>query len=163
MPPFDPRNPFPFKEFGSISYADEQLHAHAADLWLGLDVAAVERELSARGCRMRAPAASGDEQQLWLGLAASSLLTPYIEIRRSLEALGVRAGLTIVDLGAAYGRMGFVIARCFPGARFIGYEYAGERVREGGRALDRFARSAARADASLRHVDLSATEFTPEP
>jgi hypothetical protein len=165
MASFDPRDPFPFLPLGALSAAEEQSHALAADAWLGLDVAAVERELMFRGCRSRAPGASGEAQELWLGLAATSLLTPYIEIRRALQAAGAGPGATIVDLGAAYGRMGFVVARCFPGARFIGYEYAGERVAEGARALARFARASGAAPGAARLVgaDLSAPGFAPGP
>ena len=157
MPPFDPRDPFPLLQ---ASYPEEQAHAFAADAWLGLDVAGVERELLARGCRRRAPGRSGDLQELWLGLAPSSLLTPYCEIRRLLEAAGLRDDMTVVDLGAAYGRMGFVVARCYPQSRFVGYEYAGERVEEGARALARFCRD---DRAVLQHADLASPLFAPRP
>ena len=154
---FDPRNPFPSSSHGEIAYAAEQAHSAAADAWLGLNLAAVEREISERGCRLRAP---GETQELWLGLAVSSLLTPYTEIKRVLEAVGCGGKSTVVDLGAAYGRMGFVVARCFPGARFVGYEYVGERVREGNRALRLFEWSMG-VDIRLQHADLASPDFKP--
>jgi ubiquinone/menaquinone biosynthesis C-methylase UbiE len=104
-----------------------------------------------RGSRLRAPDASGEVQELWFGLDVQALLTPYTELRRILEKLDVRDGQTVIDLGAAYGRMGFVMNRHFGGARFIGYEYVGERVEEGRRALIRFGAKSA----SLVHADLA--------
>lgn len=158
---FDPRDPFPQIAYGSVSYVDEQAHALKADSWLGLNVADTERSLSERGCLHRAPGASGQAQELWFGLSASSLMTPYVEIRRTLEAIILSSGSRVADLGAAYGRMGFVLARCFPGVRFVGYEYAGERVASGNGALARFTKSNG-ADVRLKHADLSATHLTPE-
>lgn len=159
---FESRDPFPLMAFGSVSYADEQAHAFQADAWLKLNVGSAERLLVDRGCRMSAPDNSGETQELWFGLAASSLLTPYIEIRRTLDAVGVRPGFTVVDLGAAYGRMGFVIARCYPGAKFVGYEYAGERVQEGARALRAFEWTE-RDLVKLLHADVASPAFVPEP
>jgi predicted nicotinamide N-methyase len=104
-----------------------------------------------RGSRLRAPDASGDVQELWFGLDVQALLTPYTELRRILEKLQVERGQTVIDLGAAYGRMGFVMHRHFADARFIGYEYVGERVEEGRRALTRFGAKSA----SLVHADLA--------
>lgn len=158
---FDPRDPFPLVPFGAVPYAQEQAHAFSADAWLKLNVAGAERRLLDRGCRMRAPESSGEPQELWLGLAASSLLTPYVEIRRTLEAVGTRPGFVAVDLGAAYGRMGFVVARCFPGARFVGYEYAGERAQEGSRALRAFSWVDPEL-VKLKHADVASPSFVPE-
>jgi precorrin-6B methylase 2 len=64
-----------------------------------------------------------------------TLLTPYLEIRQMLEDLAPAPGSTLVDLGAGYGRIGFVVARHFPEVNFIGYEFVKERVDEGTRCL----------------------------
>jgi hypothetical protein len=142
---FEPDDPFPRVE---LPYAQAQLHAERVDHWLGLDT---------RACEARIEPIAG--QQLWTELPVRALLTPYTELRAMLERLAPARGQTVVDLGAAYGRLGFVMARHSPEARFVGYELAEERVLEGRSALARFgARNAA-----LIAADLSATGFAPEP
>jgi hypothetical protein len=63
-------------------------------------------------------------------------MTPYSEIRFMLEQ--IPKAKSIVDLGAGYGRMGFVIERHFPSIDFLGVEAVVERVKEGAAALKRF-------------------------
>lgn len=154
---FQPSDPFPLLEPGRHSHAEARAHAAVCDMWLGLGAEAIECELMTRGFCARAPGASGEKQKLWFGLDVQALLTPYVELRALLEKLHVRPGQTLVDLGAAYGRMGFVLSRHVPGARFIGYEYVGERVAEGRRALKRFGAESA----ELLHADLAAHETCP--
>lgn len=131
--------------------SDARDHAADADRWLGMRVEPIEATLTRVGSREPAPATSGDKHQLWFGLSPRDLLTPYLEIRRSLASLALEPGMTVVDLGAAYGRMGFVLHRHEPGVRFVGYEYVGERVREGNRALEKFGATLA----ELHHADLT--------
>src|SRR5690606_13371721 len=88
-----------------------------------------------------------------------SMLTPYIEIRILLESLQLPSGSRVVDLGAGYGRMGFVIGKNYPQLEFIGYEMVPERVEEACRVLNRFAYPNVR----MEECDLSAPSFRPEP
>jgi hypothetical protein len=148
---FEVSNPFPILDPLSHSQSEERAHAAACDSWLGLRTSEVEGKLLERGSRLRAPAATGEQQELWFGLDVQALLTPYTELRRILQRLEVQSGQTVIDLGAAYGRMGFVMHRHFSEVRFIGYEYVGERVEEGRRALARFGAKSA----SLVHADLA--------
>jgi hypothetical protein len=154
---FDPSEPFPNLEASGSSYSAAQSHSQLVDSWLGLQTELTEKQLSESGCRLRAPNSSGDYQVLWIGLARKSLLTPYSEIRNLLQQLCLKPGETVVDLGAGYGRMGFVINRHYPDINFIGYEYVGERVREGERCLKKLANP----DIKLIHADLSASDFAP--
>ena len=153
MPRFEARNPFPLQAEFSLNEARD--HAMEADRWLGLRVDVIEASLARQGSRDPAPQTSGDKHQLWFGLSPRDLLTPYLEIRLMLSELCLKPGMTVIDLGAAYGRMGFVLHRHEPGVRFIGYEYVGERVREGRVALDRFGAELA----ELHHADLTASVF----
>lgn len=152
---FNPADPFPLSLSAIETYQDLQMHSCEADRWLGLNIEKIEADLQASGCRLRAQQASGEHQQLWIGLAPKSLLTPYVEIRRTLEALQLPKGSVIADLGAAYGRMGFVIGRYFPELKFIGYEYVGERVREFRRCASRFGFK----NIEMHHVDLCSPQF----
>lgn len=122
---FDPMDPFPLLPEERHDYAAEQAHAARVDQWLGLATAEVEQEVGVT-----------PGQQNWAGLPIQALMTPYTELRFILEQLKPRPGEAVVDLGAAYGRMGFVMARHFPQARFIGFELDRSRVAEGKRCWE---------------------------
>jgi hypothetical protein len=49
--------------------------------------------------------------------------------------LDLKPGESIVDLGAAYCRMAFVLARHYPGVKFLGIECVPQRVAEAQRIL----------------------------
>ena len=107
-------------------------------------------------------AADGKQEQNWVGLPSRSLLTPYTEIRETIVRLKPRDGSTLVDLGAGYGRMAFVIAAHFPTLRFVGYELVPERVQEGLKGLERMrARGATLKNVELLKQDLSEQRFRP--
>jgi precorrin-6B methylase 2 len=154
---FDPAEPFPRIEGDGPVYAEAQVHSAHVDSWLGLDTEKIERELVEKGCRKRAPNSVKEHQVLWIGLALQSLLTPYSEIRSLLARVNPASGSTVVDLGAGYGRMGFVIARHYPQVNFIGYEYVGERIQEGVRCLEKIKNPLIK----FVHADLSAPDFSP--
>ncbi len=71
--------------------------------------------------------------QTWVGLDLQTLQTPYSEILRILQLLKIKPYQHIVDLGAAYGRMGIVIGGLYIKNSFTGYEYVKGRVDEGNR------------------------------
>lgn len=154
---FHPSSPFPFVDPATHTYAEAQMHSAEVDRWLGFRLAPIEGALSESGCRLRAPEGSGEKQELWFGLDPQSLLTPYTEIRYLLEKLNLQSGQTVIDLGAGYGRMGFVVNRHFPGVRFVGYEYVGERVQEAKRLFNLHGLK----DCFVQHADLSSSKFIP--
>lgn len=155
MIPFLASAPFPIVDPSRVRQSEVFAHAEACDRWLDLRVSKIEAELASVGCRLRAPRASGEKQQIWIGLEPQMLLTPYTEIRWLLEKLKIKSTATVVDLGAAYGRVGFVMARHLPHATFIGYEYVGERVKEANRALEKFGAK----KAHVEHADLASSDF----
>lgn len=71
--------------------------------------------------------------QTWVGLDIQTLQTPYSEIYRILQLLKLKPFQHIVDLGAAYGRMGIVVGGLYIKNIFTGYEYVKARVDEGNR------------------------------
>lgn len=71
--------------------------------------------------------------QTWVGLDLQTLQTPYSECYRILQLLKIRPYQHIIDLGAAYGRMGIVVGGLFIKNSFTGYEYVKARVDEGNR------------------------------
>jgi hypothetical protein len=154
MIPFDPQNPFPLLPDSSSypTYKDAQKHSAEADAWLGLNTEDAEKKIQSisSGTDIR-------DEQLWVGLPVKTLLTPYTEIRTLLSQLDPKPDQRIVDLGAGYGRMGFVIGRHFPDVHFIGYEIVEERVEESNRCLKKFNY----LKVQMRVADLSAPNFKP--
>jgi hypothetical protein len=71
--------------------------------------------------------------QTWVGLDLQTLQTPYSECLRILQLLKIKPYQHIIDLGAAYGRMGVVIGGLYLKNSFTGYEYVKARVDEGNR------------------------------
>lgn len=71
--------------------------------------------------------------QTWVGLDLDTMQTPYSECLRILQLLKIRPYQHVIDLGAAYGRMGIVIGGLFIKNSFTGYEYVKSRVDEGNR------------------------------
>jgi hypothetical protein len=156
---FSASNPFPLLRYDDKNTTDARIRAHSdqVDAHLGMQIEKVEKKLRLHGCLIKAPGARAKPQELWIGLAAKRFLTPYTEIRTILSLLKPKQGSTIVDLGSGYGRMGFVIGRHYPKIKFIGYEYAGERVKESKKCLNRLRYPLVK----FRHADLSSLEFRP--
>jgi len=148
---FDPADPFPLFPEGAHSYSDEQRHSDLVDRWIGLRTEETERTI----LTSRTKIGAGNDEQHWIGLPVRTLLTPYSEIRRMLSLLDLRAGSTLVDLGAGYGRIGFVLARHFPDVLFLGYECVPERAEEARRCLS------GTRNAVIACVDLSDPDFIP--
>lgn len=147
---FDPNDPFPLVSSGN--YEDEKNHAAKVDAWLGFDVESIERRLRAggEGTSKEPYATSGRPREFWLSKSVQTFSTPYTELRAILEEIRPLAGETVVDLGAAYGRMAHVLDRHFPEASFDGYEIVRERQEEGQRVMN--LRRLARASIQCRDV-----------
>lgn len=139
---FDPENPFPLAPAG-VSYAEEKAHSGLVDNWLGLRIEEVESRL----------VDPKDGAKRWIGQGAAVFQTPYSEIRRMLS-LVKPVGL-VVDLGAAYGRLGFVLAHHFPGTSFLGFELVEQRAAEGNRIMRRHRLTAAKIEVA----DISLPDF----
>ncbi len=117
----------PLPALSEYSYSDAKIFSRKLDQLLGLEIEQVEKTILLN-----------DPHTPWAGLEPQALQTPYPEIRMMLSILDLKVGQTIVDLGAAYGRMGLVIAVFHEGVDFIGYEVSKERVQEGNRVYDQF-------------------------
>ncbi len=144
---FDPLNPFPLVTLTPELYPDAKRHAAKVDEWLGLAVEATE-------ARIRAPK---DDQERWQDRHSSIWLTPYVELRAWLEEVKPEPGETVVDLGAGYGRLGFVLARHFPLTRFLGFELVKERVGQGAECLKKFGA----VNSELLEADISSPAWQP--
>lgn len=80
-----------------------------------------------------------DGHQTWIGLDPQTLQTPYSELSDIVSFIVNKlmpvSGSKFVDLGAGYGRLGFVLQQLAPEINFMGFEYVAERVAEGSRIL----------------------------
>ena len=128
---FDPLNLFPKVTPETVPYIEEKAHSKLVDDFLGYQIDEVELRLihKIQGLENRA--------EQWIGLAPESLQTPYTEIRRMLESVDLKPEEKVVDLGAGYGRMGFVLNSFFPDSEFMGVEISKLRVEEGNRIYQR--------------------------
>jgi hypothetical protein len=73
--------------------------------------------------------------QTWVGLDIQTLQTPYSECLRILQLLKIKPYQHVIDLGAAYGRMGIVLGGLYIKNSFTGFEYVSSRVHEGNRVF----------------------------
>lgn len=151
---FDPRDPYPLVDLATVPYASQKAHAAAVDAWLGFEVESVESRLE------RESASRELAREQWIGLAPESLQTPYVEFRAMIEAvrpLVTAAAPVFADIGAAYGRLAFVLHAHWPEVRFLGLELAAARVEEGGRVIARHALPRA----ELRMADVVTAPLPP--
>ena len=145
---FSPEDPFPYVPgYGPQHYAAAKRHAAEVDAWLGLRVKEVEESLKD----------PGDGEQRWIDRHSSIFLTPYVELRDWLELLKPAPGTRVVDLGAGYGRLGFVLEKHAPGVVFEGFELVPERVQEGRDALARFGAR----HSKIEVANLASADFFP--
>ncbi|MGE3609808.1 MAG: hypothetical protein AB7I27_09510 [Bacteriovoracaceae bacterium] len=118
-------------------------HANFVDKILGFRLRYIEEMLvaEARGFEPEGSHESWGPKihegvQTWVGLDLQTLQTPYSECLRILQLLKIRPYQHIIDLGAAYGRMGVVIGGLYIKNSFVGYEYVKARVDEGNRVYN---------------------------
>lgn len=115
-------------------------HAQLVDEILGVRVKYIEEMLVAEAKGFEAEGSHEtwgpllhEGVQTWVGLELQTLQTPYSECFRILQLLKIKPYQHIIDLGAAYGRMGMVVGGLFIKNSFTGYEYVKARVDEGNR------------------------------
>lgn len=83
------------------------------------------------------------EAQAWIGLPSEALQTPYSVLSEALQVFKTSSGekkfklKDVVDLGAGYGRLGFVLHSLFPDCSFTGYEILKERSDEANRIYNK--------------------------
>lgn len=156
-----------FFEFERAS--DHHSHSEIIDNLIGVNPKEIERHLLLEGIRAL-PEGNIDNwgkhlhqgHQTWVGLDPNSLQTPYAEISEMLKKISPQKNDHIIDLGAAYGRMGFALHYLYPECFFTGYEYLHVRVDEGNRIFNKFQCDRAlliQQDLSHSHFDLPVADI----
>ena len=97
-------------------------------------------------------------RQTWVGLDPETLQTPYPQLWEICEQLEIQKGEVVVDLGAAFGRLGLVLNCYAPETVFLGYEYVRKRAEEAERVFRYYHCENAR----VRCVDLADENFYPD-
>jgi hypothetical protein len=134
------------------SYREAQLHSREVDEWLGLLVDETEMKIA------RNPELTQfDQREQWVGLNPDALQTPYTECRTILDLIQIKPNQALVDLGAGYARMGFVMGLHFADSKYIGYEICADRVIEAKRILNQHHFS----NVQLEHQDIARLDFMP--
>lgn len=149
-------------KFQTPPQGDPYVHADEIDRELGFQVTEIERQLLARAQTL-VPNGDMDSwgrklhggSQTWVGLSPQVLQTPYDELDRICQRLELSHGAHVLDLGAGYGRLAFVLAHYDPTISFQGIELVPERVTEGNRIFQQHGLKQAR----LVCDDLSRADF----
>lgn len=151
---FNPEDPFPL--IANCSYDEQKAHAVRVDEWLGLQTEVVEHQLKSKTCETKSEVEGVvRRREFWIGKSVQTFSTPYTELRAIAEELKPRAGQILFDLGAGYGRFAHVLARHFPHAVFVGYEFVLERQVEAARVIEHAKLGSAR----IIHGDASKIDF----
>lgn len=121
-----------------------QSHAKYLDKKLGFKIPKIENRLLQK---YRAYYKADDQSngkrhfkdsQTWIGLHPQALQTPYHDLYQALYLLKDFNIEKIVDIGAGYGRVAFVMKSLFPKASFTGFEILKQRQLEANRLYEKF-------------------------
>jgi tRNA A58 N-methylase Trm61 len=126
------------------SSADNDLakreHSRKIDRDLGFNINAIEAKLinTAKakcqgGHYYEWGPAIHDGTQTWVGLDFQTLQLTYADLIAIITEHQLSRVQHVVDLGAAYGRLGIALSIIAPNVKFTGIEYVKERVHEGNR------------------------------
>ncbi len=124
------------------NYQEAKNASAMIDNYLGFKIEDVEKKLTRD---------INSDQQFWIGLDVQVMQTPFSEILEMIQYANLIKGQSVIDLGAAYGRMGIVVGALFPEINFLGYEIVKERVCAGNRIYKNWNF----LNVGLEHVDLS--------
>ena len=114
------------------------------DKQLGFNIFSIEQKLLKKYRAYDQPADESNKKkhyqgtQAWIGLHPQVLQTPYPEIIDFMSILESISPQKICDIGAGYGRVGFVTNAMFPECEFLGYEVVAERAKEANRVFEQY-------------------------
>jgi hypothetical protein len=134
------------------NYNDAKIQSKLIDQFLGFNCESVELSLISQKSNQFS------SKKMWIGLDTQSFQTPYSEIYEMIKLLNPKDDEHWVDLGAAYGRMGIVLALVSPNVTFSGYECVSERVVEGNRIISKWSLK----NIELKLIDIATQEFNLE-
>lgn len=129
-------------------YHARKISSRIKDLELGYRIDEIENLLSSNNKK-------NPNSNFWIGLNPDALQTPYEEIFEILTQINPASGSTIVDIGSAYGRMGYIVGECFKNVKFFGVEAILERHEEATRVLV----ERGYKNITLIHADVMAPNF----
>lgn len=104
------------------------------DLCIGFNIDSIEQVLREKA-KAKKQYYNLNSSRTWVGLHPQIFQTPYPEIYHFFQKLSSFDISHVVDLGAAYGRVGIVMNNFFPKANFVGFEFINERGNEANRVF----------------------------
>jgi tRNA A58 N-methylase Trm61 len=128
------------KESSAENDLAKREHSRKIDRDLGFNINAIEAKLinTAKakchgGHYYQWGPAIHDGAQTWVGLDFQTLQLTYADLIGIITEHQLTKAQHVVDLGAAYGRLGIALSVIAPNVKFTGVEYVNERVDEGNR------------------------------
>ena len=133
----------------SESYSEEQKYSSKLDADFQFEISNCEsklvehsKELNPEGNYKTWGPESYDGHQAWIGLSPEQLQTTYSEFYEICDYINSRfefpSDFSVIDFGAAYGRLGLVLPFLFSKAYFTGYEIVKARVDDGNKVYQSF-------------------------
>lgn len=119
-------------DFKTPENLSDREYSQILDHKYGLKIDEIENELCKNAQKMDKAYSLGTSRT-WVGLHPQIFQTPYSEIDEFLSILSRFNPKSIIDLGAAYGRVALVMQKHMPECQFKGFEFVKERCDEGNR------------------------------
>ena len=116
-----------------------KVHSKSIDKILGFEISRIEQSLLKKyQAYFKVTDQKNKKQhfqgtQTWIGIHPQTLQTPYEDIFKALSFFKRIQVQNVIDIGAAYGRVGLITKCILPNANFIGLEILKSRVDEGNR------------------------------
>ena len=125
-------DPFPLHSLQVAQSPAAKEHARITDTLLGFEIESVEEFVRAH--RFEEDLA---KFETWAHISPQVFLTSYWELRYWMNRIQPLPHYRVADLGAGYGRLGWILDRYFPEVSFVGVECVFERVVEAQRVMRR--------------------------
>lgn len=152
-----------FRTFlGHLDHHDPSWHHQSKidsliDLASGIQTKKISQEIQRASRREFNDKHQGEETYSFAG--PELLLTPYSEILNLFQAVQLKGGESVVDLGAGFGRVGLALAARYPEVTSIGYEIVKDRIQEGARIAKEWGLD---SQATLLEQNLADPHFKPK-
>ena len=153
-----------FKTFlEHLDYHDQSWHHQAQldsliDLASGIQTKKISEQIQKANRKEFNDSHQGEETYSFAG--PELLLTPYTEILNVFQAMKLKPGAKVVDLGAGFGRLGLALASRYPDISITGYEIVKDRITEGARVAKDWELD---SRVHLIEQNLADPQFKPEP
>lgn len=132
-----------YQAYDKTHYHELQVRSSLIDTLLGFNIENIEEELI-HNAQINYPKGNYktwgksiyNGSEAWIGLSSEQLQTTYYEFFDVINRINVSEEETFCDLGAGYGRLGFLLRLLERNNAFLGVELVEQRVNEAKRLID---------------------------